>query len=66
MLRWSHTDWSQSREGNNMLARYLEKQGGRVTERGYKVSEWLDGLGFFLLFLAVFGIVGSIESEKWF
>jgi hypothetical protein len=61
-----HTDWSQSREENNMLARYLEKQGGRVTARGYKVSEWLDALGVFLLILAVFGIVGSIESEKWF
>lgn len=49
-----------------MLAKYLEKQGSRVTARGYKVSEWLDAVGLFLLFLAVFGIVGSIESEKWF
>jgi hypothetical protein len=48
-----------------MLARYLEKH-GRVTERGYKVSEWLDAFGVFLLILTVYGIVGSIESEKWF
>lgn len=49
-----------------MLARYLEKHGGRVTARGYKVSEFLDGVGFFLLFLVAFGVVGSIESGKWF
>lgn len=48
-----------------MLAKYLEKQ-GRVTARGYKVSEWLDALGLFLLIFALFGIVGSVESEKWF
>ena len=48
-----------------MLARYLEKQ-GRVTARGYKVSDWLDALGVFLLILTVYAIVGSIESEKWF
>jgi hypothetical protein len=48
-----------------MLAKYLEKH-GRVTARGYKVSEWLDAFGVFLLIFAVFGIVGSIESEKWF
>ena len=49
-----------------MLARYLEKQGGRVTARGYKVSEWLDALGVFLAIFLVFGVVGSIESGKWF
>jgi hypothetical protein len=49
-----------------MLAKYLSKQGGRVTERGHKVSEWLDALGVFLLIFAVFGVVGSIESGKWF
>jgi len=49
-----------------MLAKYLSKHGGRVTERGHKVSEWLDALGVFLLIFAVFGVVGSIESGKWF
>jgi hypothetical protein len=49
-----------------MLARYLEKQGGRVTARGYKVSEWLDAAGVFTLIFLVFGVVGSIESGKWF
>jgi hypothetical protein len=48
-----------------MLAKYLSKH-GRVTERGHKVSEWLDAFGVFLLIFVVFGIVGSIESEKWF
>jgi hypothetical protein len=49
-----------------MLAKYLSKKGGRVTDRGHKVSEWLDALGVFLLIFAVFGIVGSIESGRWF
>lgn len=49
-----------------MLAKYLSKQGGRVTARGYKVSEALDTIGLFLLFLVAFGVVGSIESGKWF
>jgi hypothetical protein len=49
-----------------MLAKYLEKQGGRMTARGYKVSEWLDALGLFLLLFTAFGVVGSIESGKWF
>jgi len=48
-----------------MLAKYLSKH-GRVTERGHKVSEWLDAFGVFLLIFVVLGIVGSIESEKWF
>jgi hypothetical protein len=49
-----------------MLAKYLEKQGGRVTARGYKVSDALDTIGLLFMFLAVFGVVGSIESGKWF
>ena len=49
-----------------MLAKYLEKQGGRVTARGYKVSEWLDAVALFLLILSVYGAVGSIESGRWF
>jgi len=49
-----------------MLAKYLSKNGGRVTERGYKVSEWLDAFGVFALIFLVFGVVGSIESGKWF
>ena len=49
-----------------MLAKYLSKNGGRVTARGYKVSEWLDAFGVFLLILTVYGIVGSIETGRWF
>ena len=49
-----------------MLAKYLAKQGGRVTARGYKVSEALDTLGLMFMFLVAFGVVGSIESGKWF
>jgi hypothetical protein len=48
-----------------MLAKYLSKH-GRVTERGYKVSEWIDAAGVFALIFLAFGVVGSIESGKWF
>lgn len=48
-----------------MLAKYLSKH-GRVTERGYKVSEWIDAAGIFTLIFLVFGVVGSIESGRWF
>ena len=48
-----------------MLAKYLSKH-GRVTERGHKVSEWLDAFGVFLVIFLAFGIVGSVESGKWF
>jgi hypothetical protein len=48
-----------------MLAKYLSKH-GRVTKRGHKVSEWLDAVGLFLAIFLVFGVVGSIESGKWF
>ena len=48
-----------------MLAKYLSRH-GRVTERGHKVSEWLDALVLFALIFLAFGIVGSIESGRWF
>jgi len=48
-----------------MLAKYLSKH-GRVSARGYKVSEWVDAFGVFLLIFTVLGIVGSIESGRWF
>ena len=56
---------SDQTKEKKMLAKYLSRN-GRVTERGHKVSEWLDALGVFLLILAVYAIVGSIESGRWF
>jgi hypothetical protein len=49
-----------------MLAKLLTKDGGRLTRRGQKVSDAIDTAGFLVLILIAFGVVGSIESGKWF
>ena len=56
---------SDQTKEKKMLAKYLSRN-GRVTERGHKVSEWLDALVLFALIFFAFGIVGSIESGRWF
>ncbi len=48
-----------------MLADYLAKH-RRVTRRGQTVSDTIDALGFYLVIFLAFGIVGSIESGRWF
>ena len=62
MLLMELSDYTKEKK---MLAKYLSKH-GRVTERGYKVSEWIDAAGIFTLIFLVFGVVGSIESGRWF
>ena len=49
-----------------MLAKLLLRDGGRLTERGERVSDTIDAILLLILFLAVFGIAGSIESGRWF
>lgn len=49
-----------------MLAKYLSKNGGRVSKRGHTVSDAIDATLFYLAMLLVFGVVGSIESGRWF
>ena len=49
-----------------MLAKYLSKNGGRVSKRGHTVSDAIDATLFYVGMLLVFGVVGSIESGRWF
>jgi hypothetical protein len=49
-----------------MLAKLLLRDGGRLTERGERVSDAIDTVLLLGLFLTVFGIAGSIESGRWF
>jgi len=49
-----------------MLAKLIARVGGKITKRGQSVSDNLDGISFALLILAIFGVVGSIETGRWF
>jgi len=48
------------------LDQYLAKRGMRLTKRGRSLVDNLQGVAVALLILLVFGIVGSIESGRWF
>ncbi len=45
---------------------YLVKRGVRLTAKGRKWADNAEGIAFGLFILLVFGIVGSIESGRWF
>jgi hypothetical protein len=49
-----------------MLAKLLLRDGGRLTQRGQRVSDAIDTILLLGLFLTVFGIVGAIEAGRWF
>ncbi len=44
----------------------LLKKGIRLTPKGRKWAENAEGIAFVFFILLAFGIVGSIESGKWF
>jgi hypothetical protein len=49
-----------------MIENYLLKKGVRLTPKGRKWADNAEGIAFALFILLAFGIVGSIESGKWF
>ena len=49
-----------------MLAKLLLRDGGRLTQRGQRVSDAIDTVLLLGLFLMVFGIAGAIEAGRWF
>lgn len=49
-----------------MLAKLLTRDGGRLTQRGQRVSDLVDTFLFLAFFLIVSGIAGSIEAGRWF
>jgi hypothetical protein len=44
----------------------LLKKGVRLTPKGRRWAENLEAFAFYGLLLLAFGVVGSIESGKWF
>ena len=49
-----------------MIEERLAKKGIRLTAKGRRWADNLEGALFALGILVVFGIVGSIESGRWF
>ena len=49
-----------------MLAKFLSRDGGRVTARGHHVSDIIDVIAFYVGLLLVFAFAGSVESGRWF
>lgn len=50
-----------------MLVKFLQKHcDGRITARAYKISDAIDTVWLFLCLFLAMGVVGSIESGKWF
>jgi hypothetical protein len=49
-----------------MIEERLAKKGIRISAKGRRWADNFEGALFALAILAVFGIVGSIESGRWF
>jgi len=49
-----------------MIENYLLKKGVRLTPKGRKWADNFEGITFAVFLLLAFGIVGSIESGRWF
>jgi hypothetical protein len=45
---------------------YFAKRNVKLTAKGRKWAENAEGIAFALFLLLIFGIVGSIETGKWF
>ena len=48
------------------IEKRLLQKGVRLTPKGRRWADNAEGIAFVLLILLVFGVVGSIESGKWF
>ncbi len=49
-----------------MIAEYLTKRGVRLTAKGHRWADNLEAILFYAIILVAFGIVGSIETGRWF
>ncbi len=57
---------TKEREERIMIEERLAKKGIRLTAKGRRWADNFEGAVFALGILLVFGIVGSIESGRWF
>jgi len=49
-----------------MIEERLLKRGVRLTERGRRWADNTEAIIFYAIVLLAFGIVGSIETGRWF
>ena len=49
-----------------MIEEYLTKKGYRLTRKGRRWADNFEALLFLGFILLAFGVVGSIESGRWF
>ncbi len=49
-----------------MIENYLLKKNVRLSSKGRKWADNVEATGFMILLLLAFGVVGSIESGRWF
>lgn len=57
---------TNQREGGIMIEKRLAQKGIRLTAKGRRWADNFEGSLLALAILAVFGIVGSIETGRWF
>jgi hypothetical protein len=49
-----------------MIENYLAKRGVRLNAKGRRWADNIEGIALALALLLVFGVVGSIETGRWF
>jgi len=49
-----------------MIEAYLNRKGIKLNRKGQRWADNAEGILFFFVILLAFGVVGSIESGKWF
>jgi hypothetical protein len=49
-----------------VIENYLAKKGVRLTAKGRRWADNVEGVALAIALLLIFGIVGSIESGRWF
>lgn len=49
-----------------MIENYLVRKGIRLSVKGRRWADNLEGIALAVLILAIFGVVGSIETGRWF
>jgi hypothetical protein len=49
-----------------MIQEHLTKRGVRLTDKGRRWADNTEAILFYAILLVAFGIVGSIETGRWF
>ena len=49
-----------------MIENFLSKKGVRLNAKGRRWADNIEGIALAIGLLLIFGVVGSIESGRWF